>query len=86
MSGYIDEALHKLQYPHPKRRKDAPHAWTQPAYGDKVQYAENIDDSLTLPPKTVRLFQKIVRTLLYYGIAINTTAIMALSSIASTQS
>ena len=86
MPGYIDKALNKFQYSHPKRQQDAPHAWTQPIYGVKFQYADNIDDSPALLPKTVRLVQKIVGTLLYYAIAIKITAIVALSSIASTQS
>ena len=36
MPGYINKALHKFQHPHPKRRQDFPHSWTQTAYGTKV--------------------------------------------------
>ena len=83
--GYIKEALHEFQHLHPKRRQDAPHAWTQPVYGAKVQYAENLNDSPALPPKTVRLLQKIVGTLLYYVIVVNFTMLIFLGSITSTQ-
>ena len=86
MPGYIDEALDKFQYSQPKRQQYAPHAWTQPIYGVKFQYADNIDDSPALLPKTVRIVQKIVGTLLYYAIDINITTIVALDSISSTQS
>ena len=86
MPGYIDEALHKFQHPHPKRQQDAPHAWTQPVYGAKVHYAENLDDYPTLPPNTIRLVQKIVGTFLYYTISVYLTMIAALGSITATQS
>ena len=86
MPGYIDKALHKFQHPHPKRKHDAPHAWTHPAYGAKVQYVDNIEDSPALPPNTVRLVQQIVGTLLYYAITVDVTMLVTLGSIAANQS
>ena len=86
MTGYINKALHKFQHPHLKLRKDSPHAWTQPAYGAKVQYVDNINDSPALPPKTVRIVQQIFSTLLYYSIVVNVTMLVSLRSIAATQS
>jgi hypothetical protein len=39
MPGYIKDALHKFQHPMPKRPKYAPHNWTVPACGQRIQYA-----------------------------------------------
>jgi hypothetical protein len=39
MPGYIKDALHKFQYPLPKRPQYAPHNWMVPAYGQSIQYA-----------------------------------------------
>ena len=86
MSGYINDALHKLKHLHPKLLQDAPHSWTQPAYDAKVHYTDNIDNTPAFPPKTVRLVQQIVGALLYYAIAVNITMLAALGSIAATQS
>ena len=86
MPGYITEALHKFQHPKPKRRQDAPHSWTKPTYGASVQYADDLDDSPALPAKSITLVQKIVGTLLYYAMAVDPTMLVALGTIASTQS
>ena len=72
--------------PTPNTNKIPPHALTQPVYGPKVQYADNLDNSHALPPKTVCLVQQIVGTLLYYSIAVDITMLIALGSIAATQS
>ena len=84
MPGCTDEALHNFQHPHPKRLQNTPHAWTQPVYGAKVQYAENLNNYPAIPPNTVHLVQQIVGNLLYYDIAVDITMLIALSSIAAT--
>jgi hypothetical protein len=38
MHGYIKDALHKFQHPMPKHPQYAPHNWTVPAYGQRIQY------------------------------------------------
>ena len=44
MPGYVIKAL--LQFQHLARRKQrAPHQWNKPIYGQKTQYANDIDDS-----------------------------------------
>ena len=50
MPGYIHKALHKFQHPTPKKPQYAPHKWTQPTYGAKVQYAA--------PPTTLPTLDK----------------------------
>jgi hypothetical protein len=86
MPGYVRDALHKFQHPAPTRRQDAPHSWNQPTYGAKVQYADDCDDSPLLAAKSVTLVQKIVGVFLYYAMAIDSTMLVALGSIAATQS
>jgi hypothetical protein len=86
MPGYVREALHKFQHLAPTRRQDAPHSWNQPTYGAKVQYADNCDDSPPLAAKAVTLVQKIVGVFLYYAMAVDSTMLVALGSIAATQS
>jgi hypothetical protein len=56
MPGYIKDALHKFQHPLPKRPEYAPHNWTLPAYGQRVQYAPppDIVKLLPLPQPPVR--------------------------------
>jgi hypothetical protein len=38
MPGYITAMLHKYQHPPAKRPQYAPHKWTEPAYGQCIQY------------------------------------------------
>jgi len=53
MPGYVNEALHRFQHPAPFHPQDAPHSWTQPTYGTKVQLADNLNDSPSLDTKTI---------------------------------
>ena len=39
MPHYITKALHKYKHPMLIRPQYAPHWWTQPAYGQKIQFA-----------------------------------------------
>jgi hypothetical protein len=86
MPGYIDEALHRFQHPAPSRPHHSPSKWTEPIYGAKVQYADNPDVSPPLDAKAVTFVQRVVGTLLYYAFAIDPTMLVALGSIAATQS
>ena len=85
MPKYVPAMLHKYQHPKPRRRQDAPHAWAQPNYGAKVQFATNDDPSPILAPAELTRIQQIVGTLLYYAISVDPTMLVALGSIASTQ-
>ena len=58
----------------------------EPNYGQKVHYAEPTDDAPTLDSVDINLIQKIVGTFFYYGIAVDNTILVALSTIASEQS
>jgi Reverse transcriptase (RNA-dependent DNA polymerase). len=53
MPGYIQKVLTKFQHPPPRRKQDAPAPWSQPAYGQRIQYA--VDEWMTpaLPQTTL---------------------------------
>lgn len=86
MPGYIAAALHKFQHPTPPKPQHAPHAWTAPQYSSKTaQLAMPIDDSPPLPADQVQRIQQVVGTLLYYARAVDSTLLVALNTIASSQ-
>jgi hypothetical protein len=83
MPGYIKDALHKFQHPLPKRPQYAPHNWTVPAYGQRIQYAPLPDAA---PPSTaaeITRSQAIVGTLLYNARAVDPTLLVPLIVLAS---
>jgi hypothetical protein len=86
MPGYISTAQHKFQHPTPKRPQDSPHVWNQPVYGSKIQCTPDADTSPCLEGPAITRIQKVIGTLLFYGIAVDPTLLVALGSIASEQS
>ena len=85
MPGYIGEALTKYQHPKPTVPQHSPYKSTTIHYGAKVQRVEE-DKSPPLTPDQIKRVQKIVGTLLYYGRAVDSTLLTALSAIAARQS
>ena len=85
MPKYVAAALHKFQHPAPARPEDAPHAWNQPNYGAKHQYAAAPDTSERLPQTDITRIQQILGTFLYYAIAVDSTMLVTLGTLASTQ-
>jgi hypothetical protein len=86
MPNYVAAALHKFQHPATTKPKDAPHAWIQPNYGAKQQYAAAPDISERLPPTEITRIQQILGTFLYYAIAVDSTMLVTLGTlVASTQ-
>jgi hypothetical protein len=86
MPGYIERVLKRFAHPLPSRPEDAPHQWTRPDYGAKVQFATNIDASPPLEPAGTKRVQEVVGTLLFYARAVDGTMLPALGMIASQQS
>ena len=91
MPKYVVRALHKfkqaLQKFHPDNKPEySSHKNVEPNYGHKVQYAEPTNDAPELDSVDINLIQKIVGTFLYYGISVDNTILVALSTIASEQS
>jgi hypothetical protein len=86
MPGYVTALLNKYQHPAPTRPQHAPHAWTKPNYGTKIQMTDNTDESPMLPPEQVKRIQQVTGTLLYYARAVDATMLPALGTIAAQQS
>ena len=61
MPHYVAKALKKFNHPTPVKPQHAPHKWTQPAYGKKVQYVK-IPDYEKLDKHGKRRIQSIVGT------------------------
>ena len=57
-----------------------------PSYGAKVQYSPDDNNSRALEIKQKTVVQKIVGSLFYYTLAIDTTMLVALGNIASEKS
>jgi hypothetical protein len=83
MPGYIKDALHKFQHPLPKRPQYAPHNWTVPAYGQRIQYAPVPDAAPPAKAAEITRSQSIVGTLLYNARAVDPTLLVPLSAMAS---
>ena len=62
------------------------HAWNWPTYGAKIQYAKALDTSPSLLAKETTRIQQIIGTfLLYNGIAVDPTMLVAIGSLAASQ-
>ena len=84
MLNYIKDLLTHIQHNNVKI-KHAPHTYNVPAYGSKIQYADNVDTSPVLLNANKKQIQKIIGSLLYYSRAVNPTILVALSTLASEQ-
>jgi hypothetical protein len=83
MPVYITSMLHKYQHPPSKRPQYAPHIWTEPAYGQRIQYAPLPDESAAASAADITRAQGIIGILLYYARSVDPTLIVPLSTIAS---
>jgi hypothetical protein len=83
MPDYIKDALHKYQHPMPNHLQYAPHNWTFPAYGQRIQYAPLPYKSPLATPQDITRAQGIVSTLLYNARTMDPTLLVPLSSLAS---
>jgi hypothetical protein len=54
MPFYLPNTMYKFQHTTPTKHQGAPHAWTVPNYGAKIQYAANDDDSPSFQPRKSR--------------------------------
>jgi hypothetical protein len=83
MPGYIKDSLQKFQHPMPKRPQYAPHTWTVPAYGQRIQYAPLPDAPPPATAQEITRDQAIVETLLYNDRAVDPIILVPLSALAS---
>jgi hypothetical protein len=82
MPKYIPKALRRFQHSKPTFPQHQPYQNAPIQYGAHVQRMD-IDTSAPLTPEAIKWVQDIVSTLLYYGRAVNSTLLTALSSIAA---
>jgi hypothetical protein len=85
MLGYVEQALVRFGHKIPKILQHQPHKHTIPTYGATVQYVKPEDSTRLLSKAEKRIIQQVLGTFLYYGRAVDSTMLTALSFIASTQ-
>jgi hypothetical protein len=84
MPGHVASTLKRLQHPPPNRPQHAPHLWTQPAHGQKLQLAQ-IDNTPKLDEKGTHFVQSCVGSLLHYARAVDSTMLPAINEISGSQ-
>ena len=85
MPGYVERALARFGHLIPKILQHQPHKHTVPTYGATIQYAKDNDATNLLSKEEKKYIQQVLGTFLYYGRAVDSTMLTALSSIASNQ-
>ena len=85
MPEYVQKALAKFQHVPPSTPQYAPHQWTRPAYGARIQFASCPDTSPQLDKKLTRHVQSVVGSFLNYGRTMDNTMLVALNEIAAHQ-
>jgi hypothetical protein len=85
MPGYITKALTRFTHKTPSKPQHQPHPHAEKTYGATVQYAKALNNSPILPPDSKTYIQQVLGVLLYYGCAVDSTVLVALSSIAAAQ-
>ena len=85
MPKYVSKFLAKQKHPKPTIPQHAPHKWSEPVYGRKVQYAKNIDSSPKLDKADTKNIQSIAGSMLYYGRGVDYTIVTSINEISMTQ-
>jgi hypothetical protein len=85
MPGYVEAALHRFQHAVPTKPQHSPYQATLPQYGAKVQHIDEPDTSPLLPKSAITRIQQVIGTFLFYARAVDTTMLVALSTLASEQ-
>jgi hypothetical protein len=85
MPGYIKKALVRFGHTPLDKPQLQPHPHILPAYGATIQYAKCIDQSSKATKEQQKYIQQVIGVLLYYGQAVDSTILVALSSLASAQ-
>jgi hypothetical protein len=85
MPGYVERALARFGHLIPKTLQHQPHKHTVPTYGASIQYAKDNDVTNLFSKDEKKYIHQVLGTFLYYGQAVDSTMLTALSSITSTQ-
>ena len=85
MPGYIQKALQRFQHPNPTKAEEAPHEWTKPNCGAKIQCTPDADTTPQLSKQGIKRIVEIRGTLLCYARAIDNTMLVALTDVSAAQ-
>ena len=85
MDGYIADVLNKYGHPRPRKPQHSLHQHREINYGAATQLVPEKDTSPPLNPAGILHTQGIVGLLLYYGRAVDSKLLVALSAIGSQQ-
>ena len=85
MPEYVEHALAQFDHPIPEKPQHQLHQHTIPTCRATVHYAKPEDTSQRLLPAKKIFIQEVVGVLFYYGCAVDSTMLTALSAIASVQ-
>ena len=78
--------LDRLQQHKLKRPQYAPHRWSVPAYGKRLQMSPYTDEIDIINKKPTKRIQSIVGTMLYYARSVDPTIQRAIHEISRVQS
>ena len=85
MDDYIVNLQVKYNHPDLRKPQHSPYKHTPIIYGAKVQYAAEDDGSPFLDSYGIFRVQSIVRTLLFYGFAVNNKLLVSFSKLGHQQ-
>jgi hypothetical protein len=85
MPGYTKKACIRFGHTHPNSPQMQPHPHTLPTYGATIQFAKYINQTPLATKEKQKYIQQVIGIFLYYGRAVNSTLLVALSLLASAQ-
>ena len=85
MTKYIPKAMIRLNHPAPKNPQYAPHKWTAPDYGQRLQMDPDPYSSKFIDQQGIKFVQNVVGIFLYYALALDPTMLRALNEISRVQ-
>ena len=85
MPGYVKRGLQQFNHPTPKKRQNSPYPNVPIKYGATKQYATTRVDALPVSAEDKKFIQQVCGKFLFYGRAVDSTILVAVSAIASQQ-
>jgi hypothetical protein len=85
MPGYVKRALQQFNHPTPSKRQNSPYPNVPIKYGAKTQYATTRVDAPPVSAADKKFIQQVCGKFLFYGRAVDSTILTAISAIASQQ-
>ena len=85
MPGYVKRALQQFNHPAPSKRQNSPYPNVPIKYGATKQYATTRVDAPAVSAADKKIIQQVCGKFLFYGRAVDSTILTAISAIASKQ-